>query len=157
MRRRALGTRARRTQLVSLQVPCTTCGRRHLRLKIKLFDSRAEALNTSPTTGLRSLSGTGHAAQTLTFTLTADTAALSVHDTATQLAFTTQASGCRVSAACTTQPVVTIRDSGGRTVTTGANSVLQVSPGEAFGPGDVISVTSPVTAVNGRWRDSPQI
>ena len=83
------------------------------------------------------MSGTGHAAQTLTFTLTADTAALSVHDTATQLAFTTQASGCRVSAACTTQPVVTIRDSGGRTVTTGANSVLQVSLAKLSGTGTI--------------------
>ena len=101
--------------------------------KIKLFDSRAEALNTSSTTGLRSLSGTGHAAQTLTFTLTADTAALSVHGSAHHIAFTQQISGCQLGVACSTQPVVAIQDDQGRLVTTGSNSTRNVTLSKASG------------------------
>ena len=85
---------------------------------------------------------------TLTFTLTVDTSALSVHGAANQTAFTTQASGCQVGVACTTQPVVTIQDAGGRTVTTGSDSVLPMSLVKHSGTGS-ITVTSPVVAVAG--------
>src|ERR1035441_4922283 len=67
---------------------------------------------------------------------------------AAKLAFTTQPGGGTGGTAWTTQPVVTVQDAGGNTVTTDASTVT-VAIGTNAGPGGVLSGTLTKAAVAG--------
>jgi len=77
------------------------------------------------------ISGTAGSSYTLTFgsgTLTSATQSITpVHGAATQLALTTAASGAPAGAAFTTQPVVTVRDGAGNTVTSDNSTVVTMT------------------------------
>jgi hypothetical protein len=94
------------------------------------------------------ISGTAGTAYTLTFASTGLTSATQsitpTVGTATQLALTTSAAGAASGAAFTTQPVVTIRDSGGNTVT-GSSAVVTMT----VNAGGTVVGTATATASSG--------
>ena len=89
---------------------------------------------TASSTGLTS-------ATTNAFTITVGTA--------TQLAVTTQPNGGANGVAWTSQPVVTVEDSGGNTVTTATNTVTLAIATQPGSGATLACTTNPVTAVNG--------
>ncbi|MGH9305860.1 MAG: hypothetical protein ACRD0I_03115, partial [Acidimicrobiales bacterium] len=70
---------------------------------------------------------------------------------ANQVAFTTQPSGGTGGSAFGTQPVVTVEDAGGNTVTTDSSSqvTLSITTGTGTAGATLACTTNPVTAVNG--------
>ena len=69
--------------------------------------------------------------------------------TATQLAFTTQPNGGANGVAWTSQPVVTVEDSGGNTVTTATNTVTLAIATQPGSGATLACTTNPVNAATG--------